>query len=124
MKPKNARNGHSLNYYIDDTITDFGRIMWYLGVFEIYPNCDTSGYKLNWWNPIAVIFMVLVVLIAFLIWGITDRKERVGMTEAWNDHKFYFDMPIFFRENPHLIEFIPRSKKKRDHDEFLNKLAN
>lgn len=117
-----ARQGNSLNYYIDNNLSKFGYVMWMLYVYEIYPDGATNGYKLNWWHPIAIMFFVCVVLIASII-VLFNRDERIGLKEAWRDNKFHFGVDKYFRKNPHLIEFIPRSKKKRDIDEFMTKMS-
>lgn len=114
---------HSLNYYANQ-LTGFGKFLWYIGVFEIYAIADNHGTKLNWWNPIAWLFIGVVLFIATLVWIVSPKGERLGFKEAWYQDRFKFAVNSYYRKYPERLVWIPRSKEKRDLDEFMNIMSN
>lgn len=97
----NARNGHDDNYY-KSKMSNFIKFFWYIRLFEIYPNADYYGVKLNWWHPISYVMLILSIVHSILFGGIPL------LLEYYDDNKFNFTYEKYFRKNLHLIEHIKR----------------
>lgn len=96
-----ARNGHNDAYY-KSKLSKLTKFFWYIRLFEIYPNGDYYGVKLNWWHPISYLMLIVSIVYSMLFGGIPL------LLEYYADNKFNFTYEKYFRKNPHLIEIIQR----------------
>lgn len=102
MENIKSRNGHTLEYYIEN-LPRLGFLLWILFIIDLYPNCDGPGATLNRWNPLSYILGLLNVIGIFIFSGFS------GLHESFIDNRLGFGLSKYFRDNPDLLEFIPRS---------------
>ena len=80
-------------------MTPIGRLLKATRAIRVYKDGDGHGFVWRWWNPVAWVFVPLVIIGSVLMQGIPDTMKY--------KHDLGLGMKPWFIEHPEKLEWLP-----------------